>query len=193
MLGQLVGEWRFSELVVLCDEWIVKAPEFGFRHIFEGARAWGLLRLDRIDEATAATSSFTAVPPASQWAALNLVIRHAVLAHTDGPDEAARSMARVTSELVARRPLLCSDVLQVFAYAARLRGDEARSQEIVRSTRPSASGAPIHAWLLATSLGATSRGFLDVQDAYFEVLTTLQTLDDRHRRRLLDEELAKWS
>ena len=101
MLGQLVAEWRFPELVELCDEWIYTAPEFGFRHIFEGVRAWGLLRLDRIDEATAATSSFTAVPPASQWAALNLVIRHAVLAHVDGPDESSRSMAQATSELVA--------------------------------------------------------------------------------------------
>ena len=144
MLGQLVAEWRFSELVELCDEWISTAPEFGFRHIFEGVRAWGLLRLDRIDEATAATGLFSAVPPASQWATLNLVVRHAVLAHTDGPDESSRSMAQATSELVARRPLVCSDVLQVFAYAARCGA--------MRSGRRRSCGPPVLLHLVRSSM-----------------------------------------
>lgn len=191
----LSSEFRFSEMLDFCTSWIANAPNFGYRHIYEALRAWALLRLGSVGEAEAAVANFSPIPPGSEWGAFNLIVRHAVMSHIEGPEQAARSLARVGGEAVARRPHMSSDVLQGFAYIARYRGDEDRAKEISGSTAPSAAGSPMAGWLRGASPGATVGAFEDVRDAYYASVSIaeLRDLDAKHSRRLLTEEIERWS
>ena len=76
----------------------MQVPNGGYRHLIEVNRAWALLAQDRLDDAVAAVASFSDVPAGSQWGYLNLVISHAVAAHTTSHEEVARSFARRAKE-----------------------------------------------------------------------------------------------
>ena len=109
-------------------------------------RAWALLASGQVDRAARAVELFREVPAGSQWGHVNIVTAHAVMGHTDSPRDAARSLATSIAEMVARRPSICSDVLQGFAYLAHLDGDLDRSQEIVANTQAFGT-SPIFDWL----------------------------------------------
>ena len=70
------------EALELADASLTDSANFGYRHIIEAYRAWVLLRLGRLDEANEAVERFSPVPPSSQWEQTNLIIAHAVMAHT---------------------------------------------------------------------------------------------------------------
>ena len=99
-----VNTFRFADAVRGFDAVMTAAPGFGYRHVIEVNRAWALLAVGRVDDAGRAVAEFSEVPAASQWEHLNLVFSHAVMAHTIGPDEAARSLAAAANVFVARRP-----------------------------------------------------------------------------------------
>lgn len=119
---------------------------------------------------------------------------HAVMAHTDGPQEAARSFAREARELVARQPQISSTVVQGFAYLAHIRGDEERARQITSVTLP-VHGEQLWNWLVLRPLGATDKTFADVRAAYEKDHPLLErfALDAEHGRRLFDEEIERWS
>lgn len=169
-------------------------PNAGYRHLIEVNRAWALLAQDRLDEAVSAVDSFSEVPTGSQWGYLNLVFSHAVAAHTNLPEQVARSLARGAKELVARQPQVSSTVLQGFAYLAHVRGDDQRSREITSVTLP-IHGEQLWNWLVLRPLGATAENFVEVRTAFENEHPLLErfTLDAEHGRRLLAEEIDRWS
>jgi hypothetical protein len=116
------------------------------------------------------------------------------MAHTVGPIEAARSLAREADELVARQPQISSTVVQGFAYLAHIRGDEDRSREITSLTLP-VHGEQLWNWLVLRPLGATADNFAAVRTAYEKDHPLLErfVMDAEHGRRLLDEEIGRWS
>jgi predicted ATPase len=185
---------RFDECIALGHESIRAAPHYGWRHNIEAYRAWALLAAGRVDEAERAVGAFTPVPPGSQWAHVNAVIGHAVMGHTDGPDEAARSLASNMRETVSRRPGIRSDVLQGFAYLAHRRGDRQRASEIVANTQPFGV-APIFSWLVLVPAGATPD---DAEDHWVRLYRDDPAVDRllrdaEHSERLIAEELGRWS
>jgi hypothetical protein len=157
-------------------------------------RAWALLAAGRTDEAARAVDSFSPVPPGSQWGHLNAIFAHAVMGHTHGPEQAARSLASTMREAISRRPGIRSDVLQGFAYLAHLRGDEGRVQEITANTAPFGGGT-IRNWLLLVPAGATHEDALEhlarTNDA--ASISRRFLLDAQHSQRLATEELERWS
>ena len=97
-------------------------------------------------------------------------------------------------ELAARDPRIRSELLQVFAYLAYLRGEQDRAFEI--ATHVWSSGAsPIRVWLLQNHLGATPKTALAMLEAHGVEHPWYErfSLDAQHSQRLFDEELARWS
>jgi predicted ATPase len=172
----------------------LKVPNAGYRHLIEVNRAWALLALGRLSEAQAAVDEFSDVPAGSQWGHLNLAIAHAVRAHFDPAEEVAHSFALEAKELVARQPQVSSTLVQGFAYLAHVRGDEQRSREITSQTLP-LHGEQLWNWLVLRPLGATGENFVEVRAAYELEHPLLErfTVDAQQGRRLLDEEIARWS
>jgi predicted ATPase/class 3 adenylate cyclase len=169
-------------------------PNLGFLHLIEANRAWALLAAGHLDDAVAAVAAFSEIPDGSQWEHLNVVFSHAVMAHTVGPIDAARSLAREADELVARRPHISSTVVQGFAYLAHIRGDDERVREITSLTLP-VHGEQLWNWLVLRPLGATAENFADVRSAYEKEHPLLErfVVDAEHGRRLLTEEIVRWS
>ena len=112
----LLQAWRWQETIDVVDHTLEIAPDYGYRHAIEANRATALVALGRIDEAQRALITRADIPEASQWAQMSLVCAHAVMGHTHTPEVAAKSLASVTAEFVARRPQLTSDFLIGFAY-----------------------------------------------------------------------------
>ena len=153
-----------------------------------------LLALGRIDEAAAAVESFSPVPGGSQWQHINLLISHAVMAHADGPEEAAA--APRPQRPGTRGPATSSDVgpPASVAYIAHVRGDHERVDEITSNTY-SFGGSGLWTLLVFTPLGATKENFFDVYDAYRLEHPVAEQLgrDFEHSQRLLVEEVTRWS
>ena len=184
---------RYPEAVQRLDT-AAAVPNLGFLHLIEANRAWALLAQGRIDDAVEAVAAFSEIPDGSQWEHLNVVFSHAVMAHTVGPIEAARSLAREADELVARQPQISSTIVQGFAYLAHIRGDDGRSQEITSLTLP-VHGEQLWNWLVLRPLGATPENFAEVRTAYEKEHPLIERfgVDAQHGRRLLNEEIELWS
>ena len=92
---QLVALYTYHpvEALELADASLADSANFGYRHILEAYRAWLLMQLGRLDEAREAVERFSPVPPSSQWEQMNLIIAHAVIAHTGDIDTATKSYA----------------------------------------------------------------------------------------------------
>jgi hypothetical protein len=116
------------------------------------------------------------------------------MAHTIGPQEAARSLAAAASVFVARRPTVVSFVLSGFAYIAYVRGDEERTQETTSMTVAS-HGEQLWNWCVLKPLGATPESFDQVRAVYENEHPIAErfALDAQHSHRLLNEELDRWS
>lgn len=184
---------RYPEALQRFDA-ALRVPNAGYRHLIEVNRAWALLAIGRVGDAEAAVDSFSDVPAGSQWGHLNLAISHAVMAHRTAPEEVARSFATDAKELVARQPQVSSTLVQGFAYLAHVRGDEQRSVEITSQTLP-LHGEQLWNWLVLRPLGADGENFVQVRAAYECEHPLLErfTVDAQQGRRLLDEEIARWS
>ncbi len=183
-------EEALAVAIDICDH----APTLGWRYWVEATRASLLLMLDRIAEAAEVVGSFSEVPPTSQWGHMMDVTRHAVMVHTDGPDVAARSLAAVARESVARRPELCVDFLQCFAYAAYFGGDHERAREMSFNTLPVGAGW-IQAWLVGQLYGTTSDDSVQIRREFDaeHPWNELRAFTEEHGARLFVEELARWS
>ena len=92
---QLPALWTYHqvEALELADASLADSANLGYRHVLEAYRAWLLLQLGRLDEARAAVERFSPVPPSSQWEQMNLIIAHAVMAHTGDIGTATKSYA----------------------------------------------------------------------------------------------------
>ena len=189
-----VHTFRFADAVQRFEALMTAAPNFGYRHIIEVNRAWALLAVGRVDDAERAVAEFSEVPAGSQWEHLNLVFCHAVMAHTIGPEEAARSFAAAATVFVARRPTIGSFLLSGFAYIAHVRGDEERTQEIISMTVAS-HGEQLWNFCALKPLGAGPENFDQVRAAYENEhpIAGRFALDAQYSRRLLNEELDRWS
>lgn len=185
---------RYDEAIERAEATLAAAPGYGYRHGVEACRAFSLMASGRIDAAADAVASFAPVPAGSMWEHLNLLATHAVMAHTDGPDVAARAFAPLARERASRRPQVTSDLLQGFAYFAHVRGDRARADEIIWNTAPFAAGCYWHL-LQWGPRGVTKEGFLDTWEAFLleDAPAERFARDAQLRQRLLAEELATWS
>lgn len=185
---------RYEEAIELAEASMAAAPDYGYRHGFQAVRAFALMASGRLDEAAEAVASFSPVPAGSMWEHLNLLATHTVMAHTHGPEAAARAFAPVARERASRRPQVTSDLLQGFAYIAHVRGDHERVEEITSNTAPFGAGSYWHLLVLG-SLGATKETFFDLWDAYLlgHPVAERFVRDAQHRHRLLAEEVATWS
>jgi hypothetical protein len=189
----LLQSWRWQETVDVVDHAIEIASDYGSRHVIEVNRATALLALDRVEDAERATITLADAPEYSQWAQMNLICAHMVMGHTHTPDIAAKSLASLTAEFVARRPQLASDFLVGFAYLRHLMGDADRVREIIDHTY-SASLPGIWSYLALAPLGATSDNAIDIHDTYAREhpLDQRIALTRAHSHRLLTEELGLW-
>ena len=189
-----VTTFRYADAVQRFDALMAVAPNFGYRHVIEANRAWALLAVGRVDDAGRAVAELSEIPAASQWEHVNLVFSHAVMAQTVGTQEAARSLAAAAKALAARRPTIGSFILSGFAYIAHVRGDEQRAQEITSMT-VSTHGEQLWNLLVLKPLGATPENFDQVRAAYENEhpIAERASLDAQHGRRLLNEELDRWS
>jgi hypothetical protein len=194
-LGWLAGlTFRYEDALAQFDLALAEAPDGAYRHIIEANRAWALLCLGRVDEAAQAVDEFAPVPAGSQWAHLNLVFARMVLAHTAGPEVAARSLTVASGPLVARRPEVRGFVLSGFAYLAQRRGDEARAQELAASV-VLPDGEQIWNHVVLRPLGGTAESFIATREQY-ELQHPMAERAARQAAmsgRLLDEEFARWS
>ena len=192
--ARLATMFRFREIVDVCDSCIGAAPRYGYRHIIESFRAWALLRCGRVDDAVATVAAFSPIPRGSRWEVMNLAASAAVSAHTVGPDRAARALAPVARELVARRPEMDQETLECFAYFALLRGERDRASELVDSV-VTAGGLGIGHWVRFSELGMTAENAEEVMAAFHarNPLEARLAARDANRHRLVAAELARWS
>ena len=190
----LLQAWRWQETIDVVDHALEIAPDYGFRHVIEVNRATALVALGRIDEAQRAMLTHADIPEASQWAQMNLVCAHAVMGHTHTPEVAAKSLASVTAEFVARRPQHTSDFLIGFAYLRYLTGDTARVREIIDHTY-SAGLTGLWSYLALAPLGATTDNAIETYDNYARENPLEQRLarTGAHSHRLLTKELEFWT
>ena len=190
----LMHSWCWQEVIDVVDHAIEIAPDYWHRHIIEVNRATALLALGRIEDAERATITVAGAPDGSQWAQMDLLCAHMVMGHTHTSDIAAKSLASVTAEFVARRPEVVSDFLVGFAYLRHLMGDADRVREIVDHTH--SMGLPgIWSYLALAPLGATSDNAMEIHDTYAREHPLEQriALTGAHSHRLLTEELETWS
>ena len=199
MAAMYLSSWmlwvlQFEEVIALSNMVISEDPEFGYLHVVEAFRAWALLSTGDLDMAAHAVAEFSPVPSGSQWSHMNLIIAHAIKAHTDGPKIAGRSLVEASREVVLRRPQIGSDVLQCLAYLEYMVGDLERAQEIVNMTAPFAGG-PLAAWLILMNLNGTRENALDILEEYNNAHPILEKYarDAANSPRLLAEELDRWS
>ncbi|MGA3149653.1 MAG: hypothetical protein ABSF33_19595 [Acidimicrobiales bacterium] len=182
---------RFDEAARVACAALASAPEYGYRHVIETAL---LLAGGRIDDAGEVVADFTPIPPGSQWAHVNTIVTHLVMAHADGPEAAARSLAPAAREAILRRPKIMSDFLTAFAYLAYLSGDLDRVAEITSVTLPFGVGY-IYNYLLQQLAGATGEDGIAVIEGFRAAHPSLELyfLDAEHAPRLLAEEFERWS
>jgi predicted ATPase/class 3 adenylate cyclase len=184
---------RIEEALAVAVDIGERAPTFAFGYWVEAMRASLLVVLDRVSEADGVVRSFGEVPPTSQWAHMTDIVRHAVMVHAEGPQAAARSLAAVAREAVARRPELFVDFLQGFAYAAYFLTEYDRAREIAFNTLPLGAGW-MQTWIIGQLYGATTdveqiRRDFDAEHPWSD----LHAFTAQHGRRLFTEELARWS
>ncbi len=193
-LGDLVLRLRPAEAVALADRGLAAAPRHAWRHVIESYRAFALLLCDRVEEAARSVERFTPAPDGSRWAHLDPLVAHLVAGHLDGPAPAGRSLAAAMEEPLRRGPRLRSDVLLGFAYLDRLAGDHGHVAEIVGHTVPHGAG-PVFSSLVNHVLGSTVETVDGCWAGFFAATPPVERMrrDREHGRRLLDEELARWS
>ena len=191
---QLVALYTYHpvEALELADASLADSANFGYRHILEAYRAWLLMQLGRLDEAREAVERFSPVPPSSQWEQMNLIIAHAVIAHTGDIDTATKSYATAARELAARRPQITGDLLVGFGYLAYAHGDETRARELALGIHAFGTGP------VSTALYEELEGRGDHADALAAYLVEHPVEDAvaytaEHGPRLLAEELDRWS
>lgn len=192
--ARLATQFRFDDIVAVCDACTEAAPRYGYRHVVESFRAWALLRLGRTADAEAAVATFSPIPRGSRWEIMNLAARLVVAAHTDGADRAAYALAPVGAELVARRPEMDQEVLECFAYFALLRGERDSANELVDAV-VTAGGLGIGHWVRFSQLGMTPDDAEAVMADFHAANPLARRLAAReaNRHRLLDEELRRWA
>lgn len=192
--GWLLTAIRYEESIDVCRSALASAPEFAYRHVIESQLAWSLLAAGRTAEAMEVVDDFTPVPPGSQWGYTNSIVAHLVLAHTDGPEVAGRSLALVAREAVARRPQIGSEFLIGFAYFDYLSGDTVRARFISEHTLAVGMGGVRMAMLFAES-GASGDAAIELIEAHHEEIpaSELHRPSAGHGPRLLTEELERWS
>ena len=85
-------------------------------------------------------------------------------------------------------------MLSGFAYIAHVRGDEERTREITSLTVAS-HGEQLWNWCVLRPLGATAENFDQVRAGYENEHPIVErfALDAENSRRLLNEELDRWS
>ena len=189
----LLHAWRWQEIIDVVDHTLEIAPDYGLRHLIEANRSTALLALGRIDEAQRAIIAVADIPEASQWAPMSVICAHAIMGHTHTPDFAAKSLASVTAEYVARRPQLTSEFLIGFAYLRHLTGDTARVSEIIDHTY-SVGLLGLWSYLALGPLGANSDNAIEIYDNYTREnpLEQRLALTATHSHHLLTEELEFW-
>lgn len=190
----LLQSWCWQEVIDVVDHAIEIAPDYCHRHAIEVNRATALLALGRIEDAERATITVSGAPDGTQWAQMNVLCAHMVMGHTHTPDIAAKSLASLTAEFVARRPEVASDFLVGFAYLRHLMGDADRVREIIDHTH-SMSLPGMWSYLALAPLGATSDNAMEIHDTYARAHPLEQriALTGSHSHRLLTEELETWS
>ena len=182
-----------EEALAVAESIYELAPTLALRYWAEATRASLFLLLGRVDEADRAVRSFTAAPPAAQWAHVLDITKHAVMVHTSGPEIASRSLATVAREAVARRPAVFVDFLQGFAYASYFAGDYDRARELACNTLPLGMGW-IQTWIVGQLYGPTTdaeriRREFDLEHPWNELLA----FTEEHGARLFAEELTRWT
>lgn len=192
--ARLATQFRYADIVDVCEACLSSAPDYGYRHVIESFRAWALLRAGRVDEAAAAVESFVPIPRGSRWQIMNLSASIVVTAHVSGVEAATARLAHDGYELVSRRPEMDQQILGCFAYLAHLRGDDARVEELVPSI-VTAGGLGIAHWVQFERLGATSTNADEVIAAFNDAHPLEERLAarDANRARHLAEELARAS
>ena len=121
-------------------------------------------------------------------------IAHLVMAQTDGPEGAGRSLALVALDAVARRPQIAGEFLTAFAYLHHLSGDTERAAYINDHTLAVVLG-PIQRLMLFADVGVTGDGAIDLYEARQKELPMLELYrrSIEHGPRLLSEEIERWS
>jgi hypothetical protein len=156
--------------------------------------AWALLAIGLTDEAAEVVDAFSPIPPGSQWGYSNSIVAHLVLAHSDGPLAAGRSLALVAQKAVPRRPLIRGEFLTGFAYLRHISGATERAKYINERTLAIGLGS-VRLAMLFGKARVTGEDAIELIEAHAEELPALELyrLSTEHGPRLLTEEVERWS
>ena len=183
---------RTEETVTVAADICEQAPTYGYRFLAERMRAFALVTLGRVDDADRLTRTFPEAPP-TRLAFEAVIMKHAIMVHTDGPDAAARSLAAIAREMVARRPEVIVDFLQGFGYIGYFRGDHERARDIALHTA-ARFGNGLSAWILNELYGATTETVDQIWHDRAPLAVAQRVAWGVERAPLLfAEELAHWS
>lgn len=174
---------------------IAAAPGFGLRSVLEAELAIALLCLDEVDEAASVVANFCEVSPATSWGYFTELTRVAVQARSESTNAAGRAWIPVAQQIIAERPPLTGDCLQLFAWLHWLDGNHDRAREItdeVMGMQTAPTMAPVvikgmHDWSHAEYeqwFQAKAERLADID----KLLRSFEVMP-----RLLDEEYARWS
>lgn len=173
---------------------IADAPGFGLRSVLEAELAIALLCLDEVDEAARVVADFCEVSPATSWGYFTELTRVAVQARAESTAAAGRAWIPVSRQIIAERPPLTGDCLQLFAWLHWLDGNHDRAREItneVMGMQTAPTMAPVvikgmHDW----SHREYERWFQAKGERLADVDKLLRSFEVMPR--LLDEEYQRW-
>ena len=176
-------------------EAIAAAPGFGLRSVLEAELAIALLCLDQVDEAADVVANFCEVSPATSWGYFTELTRAAVQARAESTAAAGRSWVPMARQIIAERPPLTGDCLQLFAWLHWLDGDHDRARLIsdeVMGMQTAPTMAPtvikgLHDW----SHAEYEQWFQAKGERLADVDRLLRSFDVMPQ--LLDEEYARWT
>jgi len=176
-------------------EAIAAAPGFGLRSVLEAELAIALLCLDQVDEAADVVANFCEVSPATSWGYFTELTRAAVQARAESTAAAGRSWVPMARQIIAERPPLTGDCLQLFAWLHWLDGDHDRARLIsdeVMGMQTAPTMAPtvikgLHDW----SHAEYEQWFQAKGERLADVDRLLRSFEVMPR--LLDEEYARWT
>lgn len=185
---------RFEDAIEVASSALASAPNFGHRYLTEGGLCWSLLAVGRIDEALDVVANLSAAPPGSQWAYCTSIYACLLMAHSDGPDAAGRSLARIAKEAVSRRPKIGGDFLTGFAYLNQVSGNTEQAQYINDRTLTIAMGGVQNAMRFA-ELDATGDSVIEAIESQVAKVPVLELYSRslEHGKRLLAKEIQRWS
>ena len=184
---------RTEEAISVAADICENAPTYGYRFSAERTRALALVTLGRIDDADHLARTFSAAPPTRIGFEAD-IIDHALMVHTVGPEHAARSLAAIARETVARRPEAMIDFLEGFGYIEYFLGRHEIAREIALHTS-AVVGMGLSEWLVNELHGATTVTVHQIwRDVAAEHPVARRFAFALERAPLLfAEEIARWS